>query len=104
MAETPQKSTGTNGLAIAAFVLSLVGLGIIGLILGIVALSQIKKTGEGGKGLAIAGIIIGALSVVAGIIVIIWFVWFASAVTNTFIQTPTIYNDLFQNLEIKYNY
>lgn len=57
--------TGTNGLAIAAFVLSILWIcavgSLLGLILGIIALSQIKKSGRGGKGLAIAAIIIGAL-------------------------------------------
>lgn len=103
MADTPQKSTGTNGLAIASFILSLVGLGVVGLIMGIIALNQIKTTGEQGKGFAIAGIILGVLSVIAVIILIImWFVLWRTAVD--IIQTPTIYNDLFQNLEIKYNY
>jgi uncharacterized membrane protein len=62
----PQKTT--NGMAIASFVLGIVGLGtcsvtsILGLILGIVALSQLKKNpNETGKGLAIAGIIISSL-------------------------------------------
>lgn len=103
MADTPQKSTGTNGLAIASFILSLVGLGVIGLVLGIIALNQIKKTGEQGKGFAITGIVLGVLSVLAGIIVIImWFVFWRAAVD--IIQTPYIYNDLFQNLDIQYNY
>ncbi len=49
----------TSGLAIASLVLGILGFGLIGLILGIVALSQINKSdGEiGGKGLAIGGII-----------------------------------------------
>jgi hypothetical protein len=48
----------TNTLAIVALVLSLtVSLG--GIICGHIALSQIKRTGEGGHGLALAGTIIG---------------------------------------------
>ena len=62
----------TNGLAIAGFVTSLVNLllccgsiSIISLILSIVGLVQVNKNNEGGKGLAIAGIIISAIMLVA---------------------------------------
>ena len=55
----------TNGLAIAGFVCSFF-CGILGIIFGIIALSQINKTNGGGKGLAIAGICIGAASTVIG--------------------------------------
>ena len=60
-------------MAIASLVSSLLGwlcgIGpILGLIFGFIALNQIKKTGEGGRGLALAGIIIGALAIVFGII------------------------------------
>ena len=54
---TPPK---TNALAIWGFILAIF-LPLIGLILSIVAVSQIKKTNEGGKGLAIAGIVIGSI-------------------------------------------
>ena len=50
----PQTSPpGTNGLAIASLISSIVvcGIGsILGVIFGHIALSQIKRTGEGGKG------------------------------------------------------
>ncbi len=49
--------TKTNGLAITSLILSFF-IPLVGLILAIVALSQIKKKQEGGKGLAIAGLII----------------------------------------------
>lgn len=62
--------TKTNGLAIAAFVMSLVGFSFIAAIMGHVAMGQIKRNGEGGNGLAIAAVVIGWLSFVAGIF---WF-------------------------------
>ena len=62
--------TRTNGLAIAAFVMSLVGFSFIAAIMGHVAMGQIKRNGEGGNGLAIAAVVIGWLSLVAGIF---WF-------------------------------
>ncbi|MEU5938516.1 DUF4190 domain-containing protein [Micromonospora sp. NPDC047548] len=54
----------TNGMAIAALVLSLVGFAScitapVGAILGHVAMKQIRETGEGGEGMAKAAIIIG---------------------------------------------
>ena len=58
----------TNSLAIASLVASGIGIlpficglgSIIGIVLGVVALNQIKTSGEGGRGLAIAGIAVGA--------------------------------------------
>ena len=48
----------TNPMAIAALVSSLV-LAPLGIIFGHISLSQIKRTGEDGRGLAIAGLAIG---------------------------------------------
>lgn len=56
----PQQPTKTNAMAIWGFILAIF-LPLIGLILSIVAVNQIKKSHEGGKGLAIAGIIIGSI-------------------------------------------
>jgi hypothetical protein len=57
-------SFGTNGLAIAGFVLGLLGFvgisAILGIVFGSVALSRIRTTGQGGRGLAIAGIVLGS--------------------------------------------
>jgi peptidyl-prolyl cis-trans isomerase B (cyclophilin B) len=68
-----QAATGpkTNVLAIVSLVISILGFNVIAIILGAIGLSQIKKTGEKGRGLAIAGIIIGAVSLVLGIIIVI---------------------------------
>lgn len=51
---------GTNQLAIAGFVLSFLFVPL-GLILSIIALIQIKKSRQAGKGLAIAGIAVSAI-------------------------------------------
>ena len=66
----PAASDKTNGLAIAALI-SAIFVPLLGAILGFVALSQIKKTGEKGKGLAIGGIAISGLYILvcAGFIV-----------------------------------
>lgn len=60
-----------NVLSIVGFVLSLVGFNVIAVILGFIGLSQVKKTGQRGRGFAIAAIIIGLLSLIIFIIVII---------------------------------
>lgn len=56
--------SGTSGMAIAGFVLGLLGFvgitGILGIVFGAVALSRIRTTGQEGKGLAIAGIVLGS--------------------------------------------
>ncbi len=67
------QAAGTNGMAIASLVCSLLGwlcgIGpILGIIFGVLALNKIKQTGEGGRGLAIAGIAIGAVLIVFGVI------------------------------------
>ncbi|MEU2546224.1 DUF4190 domain-containing protein [Streptomyces roseolus] len=58
----PPRAT-TNGLAVGSLVSGLVCcLPPLGLVLGIFSLRQIKKRGQGGKGMAIAGIALSTLS------------------------------------------
>ena len=54
----PPPAAGTNVLAIIALVASFF-VPIAGIICGHIALAQIKRTGEQGRGLALAGLIIG---------------------------------------------
>lgn len=61
---TYTQSAPTSGLAIAGFIVSFFGwFGIVGFILSLVALNQIKHSNgtKGGRGLAIAGAIIGGI-------------------------------------------
>ena len=58
----PPPQPPVNGFAIAALVLGILCfLPLIGLILGLIALAQIKKKGERGKGMAIAGMILSGI-------------------------------------------
>lgn len=57
----------TNSMAIAALVSSLV-IAPLGIVLGHISMSQIKRSGEDGRGLAIAGLAIGYLGTVIGAI------------------------------------
>jgi len=62
----------TSGMAIAALVCGILGVSAVAIILGFVALSQIKRSGglEKGRGMALAGIILG-------------FVWVAISIALT---------------------
>jgi hypothetical protein len=72
---TNQVKQGTAGMAIASLVLSLVGLvpcfwglqipGLLGVIFGLVGMSQTKNGARGGRGLAIAGLVIGIILLLA---------------------------------------
>lgn len=65
---SPYLAPRTNALAIASFVAAIAGFitcglgSVLGLIFGVVGLSQLKRTGEGGRGLAISGIVVSALT------------------------------------------
>ena len=73
----------TNTLSIASLIVAFF-FPIIGAILGHVALGQIKKTGESGRGLALAGIIIGwSVTALALIAFFVWMVAFAFAGVNS---------------------
>lgn len=58
---------GTSGLAIAGFVLSLVGVLVISAVLCLVALNRVKTYNEKGRGLAIAGLVLSGLWIVVGL-------------------------------------
>ena len=70
-AAVPQRRT--NILAILALIFGIV-FPIVGIILGHISLSQIKKTGEEGRGMALAGTIIGYVLVVLGILFFILYI------------------------------
>ncbi len=72
----------TNVLAIIALVLGIF-VPIGGIICGHIALGQIKRTGEAGHGLALAGTIIGYAFTALGIIITIAYVVFIVAVVGT---------------------
>lgn len=63
----------TNVLAIVGFVASFF-VGLAGIICGHIALSQIRRTGEKGRGLALAATIIGYVQVA------LWFLWIAAVI------------------------
>ncbi|WEV72038.1 DUF4190 domain-containing protein [Bifidobacterium sp. ESL0790] len=66
----PVESNRWNTLCIVGFVLSFI-FAPVGLVLSIIAMNQINKTGEQSKGLSIAGIVISAIGTVSLIIVVV---------------------------------
>ncbi|TDN41445.1 uncharacterized protein DUF4190 [Curtobacterium flaccumfaciens] len=73
-APNPSEQAPLNELAVLAFVLAFV-MGIVGAVLGVVALHQITKTGQRGRKLAMAAIVIGSILAIAfvGVAVAIFF-------------------------------
>lgn len=75
MKEPPERSEPLatepfNSLAIAGFVLAF-GSTLIGLVICIVALVQIRRTGQQGRSLALAGLIISAFATIVGTICLV---------------------------------
>lgn len=72
-------SGGTNGLATAALICALGGLVIgfsapVGVGLAIAALVQIKRRGQEGKGMAIAGLVIGSLITIGSVLLFLFLI------------------------------
>jgi hypothetical protein len=72
----PRQQSGTNGMAIAAMVCGICGFlclvpGLVGIILGAVSLPQIRRSQQNGRGMAITGIVVGSLWIVAFVLLIV---------------------------------
>jgi len=71
----PGTTAGYNGLAIASMVLGILWLfwigSVLALIFGLVAHQQIKVTRQSGKGMATAGVVLGVMGIVFGVLVTI---------------------------------
>lgn len=65
-ADVERPPSGVNGLAIASVVLSFVGAILFSITFGIIALVQTRRSGQQGRGLAIAGLAISAGWIVLG--------------------------------------
>ncbi|GAA3082883.1 DUF4190 domain-containing protein [Streptosporangium carneum] len=74
-----QPPRGNNGMAIASLILGIAGLAvcgvtsIVGIVLGHISLGQIRRTGEEGRGMAIAGLVLSYFGVLCWLIVLV--VW-----------------------------
>ena len=78
----PAPST-TNGVAIVAFILGILGFAVLPVVLGHVALVQIRRRNEGGAVFAIIGLVLGYVAVAVYTVLILLLVaggltwWFA---------------------------
>ena len=74
--QQPQRTRGVNALAVISLVAGVVwifGFGsLVAVITGIIALGQIPKTGQGGRGMAIAGTALGAVGILGAILVFVF--------------------------------
>ncbi len=66
----PIHSQRTNVFAILALVFGILG-GLLALVFGHIALSQIRRTGESGRGMAIAGLVLGYISIVFWLVILL---------------------------------
>ena len=73
----------SNNVAVAGFILSLIGLHIVGLILSIVGLKKSKEKNNKGKGLSIAGIVISSIGIIFIAIIIAVLLISIKDVTNS---------------------
>ncbi|MCU1529601.1 MAG: hypothetical protein JWP75_3364 [Frondihabitans sp.] len=69
----------TNGFAVSALIFGLIGGTVFPIVFGHVALAQIGRTGERGRGMAIAGLILGYLSLAVVLVILIVIVAAANA-------------------------
>jgi hypothetical protein len=75
----PVRPHGTNGKAIGALVASVAGVlgcaclipSLVGIVLGFIAMSETKRTGQAGHGLAVAAVVVGILTLVLGGVVLV---------------------------------
>jgi uncharacterized membrane protein len=66
-ADSPQR---TNTFAVLSLIFAILG-SVLGIVFGHVALAQIRRTGDSGRGLAVAGLVIGYLLLAVGVILVI---------------------------------
>jgi hypothetical protein len=61
----------TNVLSVVSLITGIIGLAIIPVILGHISLSQIKKSGEQGRVLAIIGLVLGYIGIAGYVLVLL---------------------------------
>lgn len=81
----PITATRWNVLAIVSLVTSIVGISLLGVVCGHIALVQLRRSGENGTSLAIAGLVVGYLGV------LLWILFWVVAISTwgVFSGVPT---------------
>ncbi|MFF3436928.1 DUF4190 domain-containing protein [Streptosporangium sp. NPDC002721] len=84
----PPPPRGNNGMAVASLIMGIAGLficglpSLVGVVLGHISLGQIKRTGEEGRGMAIAGLVLSYFSVLCwiGVALLFWLIGAAALI------------------------
>lgn len=84
----PKPAEPTNGLAIAALITGILGMGIIPIVLGVLGLKK-----PGGRGMSIAGIVLGVISTLVTIAVILMFIIGFGFAANEVNKAQDVVND-----------
>jgi len=87
-----------SGLAIAALVTGIIGISVLAIIFGAIALSQVKKRGLRGKGMAISGLVLGIVWTAVWILAIV-----GSSQTYTINFSTTLYGTTCSQLSYNYS-
>lgn len=89
---TPPPAAPKNGLGIASLVVAIIALfsvvggvvlGVVAIILGVLGVQRAKRGEATNRGIAIAGIVLGILSIIEAIVLIVLFGWFFNEVGGT---------------------
>jgi hypothetical protein len=95
----PPAKRETDGVAIAALVLAILAIVPVAVVLGIVALGRIKRTGNGGRGLAIAALVVSAVWFVIGLLTVGLLIAFRDEISEA-IETEFRYSDYISDLSV----
>jgi hypothetical protein len=95
----PPAKRETDGFAIAALVLAILAIVPVAVVLAIVALGRIKRTGNGGRGLAIAALVVSAAWFVLGLIAAVLLYAFRDEISDA-IETQLRYDDYVSELSV----
>jgi Domain of unknown function (DUF4190) len=74
MPVNPVRQGQTNTLSILALVFGLLGSGVVAVVLGHIARTQIRRSGEGGAGMALAGLILGYVAIAVYVVFIVAYI------------------------------
>lgn len=74
--QAPQvAAVSTNTLAVLALISAFVAPFVVPVVLGHISMSQIRRTGEGGRGLAVAALVLGYIQIAFWVLVIAFIIW-----------------------------
>ncbi|WP_161987373.1 DUF4190 domain-containing protein [Prescottella subtropica] len=82
----------TNTLAVLALVFGILG-GVLAIPFGHIARRQIRRSGEDGNGLALAGLILGYIWLTAAVVAAVCFVFLVRSINDTSTDLPRAYAD-----------